>query len=294
MSLSDYIRSLRENRGVAVAETSGYGALQSLFDSVGEKLKPPVRCILHPSSQGAGLPDGGLFTRDQLQAMGRDFTPQSALGTTPARGVIEVKGTSANLQTLIATPQVAKYLAQYRKVICTNYHQFAVLEQQGAETRVLETFSFEASEAAFWAATGDSNGFLAKHEEGFRAFLERALLYGAPLATPEAVAAFMASCAREAKIRVERADVPALDRVRGSLEAALNISFGRKDAEAFFQSSLVQTLFYGVFSAWILWCREHPIGSGEHFDWRVSAHYLRVPVIEALFTKSPVAKPSSL
>lgn len=284
MSLSNYIRALRENRALGVAETSSYGALQALLDSVGSGLRPsPVRCILHPSGQGAGLPDGGLFTREQLQPLGREFDPTSALRLIPARGALEVKGTEANLQQLIASKQVAKYLNLYRKVICTNYREFAVVELQGETPRTLETFSFAPGEAAFWTATGDLNGFLAEHEESFRAFCERALLYGAPLASPEAVASFMASCAREAKVRVDRANVDALERVRGSLEAALNVSFRDEEADAFFRSSLVQTLFYGVFSAWILWCRQNPVSSNARFDWRLSAYYLPVPVIQALF-----------
>ncbi|MBV9868999.1 MAG: N-6 DNA methylase [Abitibacteriaceae bacterium] len=292
MSLATYIQALRENRAVGVKETSSYGALQSLLDEVGATLKPPVRCILHPQSQGAGIPDGGLFTRDQLQPLGRDFDPNAALQMMPARGVLEVKGTGANLKTLTASAQVQKYLNQYRKVIATNYYQFAVVEQQGAKTRVLETFELAASEAAFWAATNDLNGFVAQHGERCTAFLERALLYGAPLASPEAVATFMASCAREAKLRVEDAAVPALDRVRAALEAALNVAFQGDDATAFFRSSLVQTLFYGVFSAWVLWCRENASGSGTRFDWRLSAHYLRVPVIQSLFYE--VSNPQTL
>lgn len=284
MSLSNYINALRENRPLGVKETSGYGALQTLLNSVGTDLKPsPVRCVLHPSSVGAGIPDGGLFTREQLQPLGREFEPKSALELIPARGVVEIKGVAANLNDLIFSPQVRKYLEKYRKVVCTNYREFAVVEIQGDTARTLEAFSLETSESAFWAATQDLPAFVKKHEESLRAFLERALLYGAPLASPQAVAAFMASCAREAKVRVDRANVPALDRVRSSLEVALNVSFKEARADAFFRSSLVQTLFYGVFSAWVLWCNENPPDNGQRFDWRTSAYYLRVPVIQALF-----------
>jgi len=283
VSLPNYIRALRENHALGVKETSSYGALQALLDSIGGALKPSVRCILHPASQGAGIPDGGLFPREQLQPLGRDFDPKSALQMIPARGVLEVKGTSENLQKIISSAQVAKYLNKYRKVICTNYREFAVVEQRGDTAHTLETFSMEASEAAFWAATNDLKSFEEKHSESLRAFLERALLYGAPLASPQAVASFMASCAREAKVRVDRADVQALENVRSSLEAALDVSFRAQKADAFFRSSLVQTLFYGVFSAWVLWCRENLATTGARFDWRTSAYYLRVPVIQGLF-----------
>ena len=51
---------------------------------------------------------------------------------------------------------------------------------------------------------------------------------------------------------------------------------------AFFRSTLVQTLFYGVFSAWVLWARQTPPPAGA-FDWRTAVWHLRAPVLRALF-----------
>ena len=48
------------------------------------------------------------------------------------------------------------------------------------------------------------------------------------------------------------------------------------------QSTLVQTLFYGVFSAWVLWARQTPPPTGP-FDWRTSVWHPRAPVLRALF-----------
>lgn len=283
-ALQNYIRALQDARTVGVKETSGYGALQTLLDAVGQKLKPPVRCILHPSGTGAGIPDGGLFTREQLQPLKKDFDPQKALQMTPARGAIEVKGTADDLQQLIKSDQVKKYLAKYRKVLCTNYREFALLEQQGDHVREVDSFSFAKKESEFWTKAAKPAELDKEEGERFTAFLERALLFGAPLATPEAVAAYMASCAREAKLRIAAAyEAPALDQIRHSLEQALNVSFKDHRAEVFFESSLVQTLFYGVFSAWILWGRDNPPSSGQRFDWRLSAYYLKVPAIQNLF-----------
>ncbi|MDE0432629.1 MAG: N-6 DNA methylase, partial [Bryobacterales bacterium] len=44
----------------------------------------------------------------------------------------------------------------------------------------------------------------------------------------------------------------------------------------------VQTLFYGVFSAWVLWARQMPPPAGR-FDWRTAVWHLRAPVLRALF-----------
>ena len=66
------------------------------------------------------------------------------------------------------------------------------------------------------------------------------------------------------------------------LEEALGVRFEGERGAAFFRSTLVQTLFYGVFSAWVLWARQTPPPAGP-FDWRTSVWHLRAPVLRALF-----------
>ena len=50
-------------------------------------------------------------------------------------------------------------------------------------------------------------------------------------------------------------DAAALAVVRQALEEALGVRFEGEKGARFFRSTLVQTLFYGVFSAWVLWAR---------------------------------------
>ena len=69
--LETYLSALYDARlGGGVAETSGYAALANLLNEVGGGLKPKTRCILHPHNQGAGIPDGGLYTIDQFERKG--------------------------------------------------------------------------------------------------------------------------------------------------------------------------------------------------------------------------------
>lgn len=280
-----YIEGLRENRPVGTQETSAYGVLQTYLNGVGATLKPTVRCILHPAGGGSGLPDGGLFTREQLNTLERDFEPRQALALDPQRGVLEVKGTGAALSATIQSEQVGRYLARYGRVLVTNYREFAFVERgTNGERAVLETYSIAAAESDFWTATANPIQLETAHGERLEAWLQRALLRGAPLTTPEAVAGYLASCAREAKARVAGAALPALDAVRESLEISLGLSFTDQRADQFFRSSLVQTLFYGIFSAWVLWAEEHPPSDTQaRFIWREAVDYLRVPVIQELF-----------
>ena len=70
--------------------------------------------------------------------------------------------------------------------------------------------------------------------------------------------------------------------MRAALEEALGVRFEAERGAHFFHSTLVQTLFYGVFSAWVLWARQLPPPTGT-FDWRTAVWHLRAPVLRALF-----------
>ena len=73
-----------------------------------------------------------------------------------------------------------------------------------------------------------------------------------------------------------------LGAVREALEEALGVQFRGERGARFFRSTLVQTLFYGVFSAWVLWARQAPPPTGA-FNWREAVWHLRAPVLRALF-----------
>ena len=278
-----YIRGLWEIRatGAAVAETSYYPALANLLNEIGKTLKPKVRCILQTANVGAGNPDGGLFTSDQLR-QGRDPEPEQ--GQLPARGAIEVKPTSKDVRTTARTKQVQKYLATYGLVLVTNYREFLVvgLNAKGGP-EPLEGYALAENETDFWEQAAHARRCAGRHGAQLTEYLKRAMLHAAPLTEPKDVAWFLASYARDALARVERQkDLPALADVRASLEEALGMKFTGEKGEHFFRSTLVQTIFYGVFSAWVLWHRENPDRSDE-FDWRVAEWSLRVPIIRALY-----------
>ena len=114
-------------------------------------------------------------------------------------------------------------------------------------------------------------------------YLSRALSHWATLVEPKDLAQLLASYARDGLWRVEAAgDVPSLSVVRSALEEALGVRFEGQRGAAFFRSTLVQTLFYGVFGAWVLWARQTPAPTGR-FDWRTAVWHLRAPVLRALF-----------
>jgi hypothetical protein len=297
--LETYLAELKAIHGMGggVAETSFYPALSNLFNAVASTLKPKVRCVMNLKNLGAGMPDGGLFTADQFQ---RPAEGELRPGQLPARGAIEVKGTRPDVQDIAKSPQVSGakdtlgYLNTYGIVIVTNLREFLIVERgaQGVPVE-RESFALADDEQDFWQrAAAQPRGTAQLKGEQFVEFLKRACLHAAPLVNPKDVAWFLASYARDALHRVEqKKDLPALQAVRAALEDALGMKFTAEKGEHFFRSTLVQTLFYGVFSAWVRWHKDKP-GPQARFDWRTAEWTLHVPFIRTLYEE--VARPSRL
>src|SRR5665213_3951875 len=292
-ALETYIGELRAMRssGGVVKETSGYGALANLFNVAGHTLKPKVHCFIHVKNSGAGLPDGGLFTPDQLKNTNEE-APLLGIPL-PSRGVIEVKAANAEVDEIADSKQVGEYARHYGQVLVTNYRNFLLLKRgdNGRPVR-LEAFQLAPDEKSFWLAASHPRKAANELGERFLEYLKRVMLHAAPLNNPKDVAFFLASYARDARARVEDTkDLPQLAAVRTALEEALGMKFTAGKGEHFFRSTLVQTLFYGVFSAWVLWHKEKPQRK-DAFDWKSAAWTLHVPIISALFHQ--VADPLKL
>lgn len=291
--LHAYLSDLHAVRatGAGVKETSYYPAVSGPFHALGKTLKPPVSCIINLKNTGAGIPDGGFFTPDQKR---QADDPGLRLGLLPSRGVLEVKGAGDDAAKIAAGAQVDKYWEKYGQVLVTNLRDFILVgrDPSGQKT-VLETFSLAPTEAAFWHLAAHPHEAGPALAERFAEYLKRVLLHAAPLATPEDLAWFLASYARDAKSRIETAELPALAAVRAALEEALGLKFEGAKGDHFFRSTLVQTLFYGIFSAWVLWSRKPEAQApNARFHWKDAAWELHVPMIRALFEQ--VAQPSKL
>ena len=275
--------------GGATGERSSYGPLANLLNAVGATLKPKVFCVGELADQGAGHPDFGLYSARQVQR-GR---PRE--GQTPERGVVEVKPAHEDLLGSAVREQVGRYWIRYRLVLATNLREFALIGEEAAgEEAALETFRLASSDAAFERKLQTPRAFAREVGTGLVEYLCRALSHRAALAEPKDLAWLLASYARDGLARVEAAgDAPSLTAVRTALEEALGVRFEGEKGARFFHSTLVQTLFYGVFSAWVLWARvdaasgDGPSAADGHgtrgFSWREAVWHLRAPVLQALF-----------
>ncbi len=274
--LSD-LRSIRASGG-ATSELSYYSPLTNLLNAIGSTLKPKVFCVGQLADQGAGHPDFGLYSARQLQK----GKPRE--GQPPERGVIEVKPAGDDAWLTATGAQVSKYWGKYRLVLITNTRDFVLVGEDVSGNPVkLETFRLAESEQDFEAKLQKPRAFAGEMGAGLGEYLVRALSHSATIVEPRDLAWLMASYARDGLARVEAAgDPPSLTAVRQALEEALGVKFEDERGAAFFRSTLVQTLFYGVFSAWVLWSRQTPAPTGP-FDWRTAVWHLRAPVLRALF-----------
>ena len=269
-------------------ERSSYGPLANLLNAIGATVTPKVFCVGELADQGAGHPDFGLYAAKQVQ-QGR---PRE--GQVLERGVVEVKAAGDDTWLTAAGDQVSRYWGRYRLVLVTNTRDFVLVSENatGRPTQ-FETFRLADSADDFHRKLAKPRTFAREVGTGLGEYLTRALSHRAALAEPRDVAWLLASYARDGLARVDAAgDAPSLMAVRSALEEALGVRFEGEKGARFFRSTLVQTLFYGVFSAWVLWAhattasdRSQLSGGSDsaRFDWRTAVWHLRAPVLRALF-----------
>ena len=297
----EYFADLRRVRasGAATPERSLYGPLGDLLKAVGATLKPKVFCVQEPADLGAGHPDFGLYAAKQVQrGRPRDGQP-------PERGAVEVKSLGDDAWITAEGRQASRYWGRYRLVLVTNARDFVLVgEDPHGKPATLETLRLAGSEDEFLNRLETPHAFARDAGARLGEYLARALSHRAALTEPRDLAWLLASYARDGLVRVEAAGgAPQLAAVRSALEEALGIRFKGDRGRRFFCSTLVQTLFYGIFSAWVLWARTDAatpepgrlftgVPDAVRFDWRVAVWHLRAPVLRALFQQ--IADPGRL
>jgi hypothetical protein len=279
--LTRYLRDLSfiHQSGAGTTETSFYGPLENLLNAVGETLRQPVRSVFQLQDLGAGRPDFGLFA----VPTGRTLRPVRLNGQQPERGAGEVKGPGVSLKPLLEGKQVSKYWQHYGQVLVTNLRHFAFLgRNEHDQMVVLDALELSPDEATFWNLCAHPDALPATLADRAELFLARCMLHGAPLDQPRELAWLLASFAREARDLLNGVNLHELDSLVTALEQSLGARFDGPKGTRFLHATIVQTLFYGVFSAWVLWHREQPDRTDE-FDWRTTADYLGIPVLQVLF-----------
>lgn len=279
LAVENYFAELHRMRasGAATDERSSYGPIENLLNAVGATLRPRVFCVGELADQGAGHPDMGIFSANQVQK-GRPHE-----GLIPERCAVEVKPLGDARATAVSE-QVARYWSRYRLVLVTDTNEFILVgENENGKLTLQECFQLAESDEEFCRRLETPRSFAREVSTRLAEYLARALSHRTVLTEPGDLAWLLASYARDGLSRVEAVDDSAsLESVRSALEAALGVKFEGKKGTRFFRSTLLQTLFYGVFSAWVLWARQIPTPA-VRFNWREAVWHLRAPAMAALF-----------
>src|SRR5262249_40085216 len=185
--------------------------------------------------------------------------------------------------------QIGRYLAQTGVVLISNVRGFGLLACAPNYVRDISKPVPPAKRSLIktvdlWSAVSGA-GARAKIDEAamadFVEIIERSVTDYAPIADPADLAKVLARQARDAKDGLPedlRPVKPLLDDYRQALGLAFDIDDER--GGRFFRSSLVQTAFYSLFAAWVLWDKTADKKARFEID---DAHaYLPIPFLDAL------------
>lgn len=284
----DYFTRMAEIRGTpsTTKEESYKGALEKLFIAIGRMGRLKVKCIPEPQKRRSGRPDYAFFSVSQRRRSSGEWK----VNEIPEHGVVEAKSPSEDVVEVSMGEQTRGYLNDYGLVLVTNHRAYVLVQLDGSgNVREVDKFVIAESEAEFWTQLEKPKAMAIRYGDGLVAFLRRVMMHSAKLKEPEDVAWFLASYAQDAMKSLELNDQQVLSLFKEAMENVLEIKFNADQGQHFFNSTVVQTLIYGIFSAWVNWCRR---GEAGKFDWVRAATDIRIPAVRDLFAE--VAKTTNV
>jgi hypothetical protein len=258
-----------------------------------ESYYPAVRNLLVAVLKDLGLPAEVRTSTSERRAGGGVDLPDIALYDGAGDFILvcgEVKLPDGDLEEVAVSvgrkDQIGRYLALTHVVLLCNVRSFGLLtvapEYSGSgpvppESRRLEQVVELWPSAAELKRSGAVEYGKVKE---LADLIEAAVTRYAPIAEPETLARILARQARHAKASLPAEFSQAIRGLADDFGAALGITFEGEEGEEFFRSSLVQTVYYGIFAGWLLWMRSR---AAEEFRWSDLAKYLRIPFLGELF-----------
>ncbi|HZP06468.1 MAG TPA: type ISP restriction/modification enzyme [Terracidiphilus sp.] len=274
---SDEVAALSVSQ--TTTEPSYYPAIKSLFSKMlsAETLPFEVRASTSESRAGGGhdMPDLALYDGDgdYLVVAGEVKLPSD-----------EIKNIAFSED---RNDQIGRYLAKTSVVLVSNVRGFGLLtvrhdtsrdgNRVAPANRVLEHV------VELWPSTTameQRRPIPREAIEELYLLLETAVTRYAPIAEPESLAKILARQAKRAKAQLPTEFTQAVRGLADDFGKALGVSFEGEEGEEFFRSSLIQTVFYGLFAGWTLWLRSE---SKPPFRWEDLAEHLKIPFLAELY-----------
>ena len=277
-ALQNYAEEVSRLAGAATtAEESYYPSIKHLLAAILKERNLPgdVRVNTKERREGGGLDRPDLAVYDG----GGDFILVGCEAKLPGQDLLELATSDGG------NSQVGRYLAKSKVVILTNVWGYVLVTApawSGAgavpvDNRVVgQVVDLWSSAAAMKQGQPPNDQALVALAD----LVEEAVTAFAAIAEPESLARVLARQARRAKADMPEEFNSAVSNLAQDFGAALGITFEGEEGQEFFRSSLVQTVFYGLFAAWTLWQRA---GASGEFRWREVPQHLRIPFLGSLF-----------
>lgn len=276
-AISAYVSETRKlDASPSSTETSFYPDLKSLLSTVLKNERLPFDVI-------TGTSEGGGRRRDM---------PDFVLGDTSLFvGVYgEVKRADTALTDIAVSTeqndQVGRYLAQTGVVLLSNVRGFGLLTCDPSFKRELgkpvpPNKRILEKTVDLWSAVSSKSKVDSATADDLISIVTRAVTDLARVGSPADLAKILARQARDAKAGIPD-DLKPLKPLLDDYRQALGLAFDIDDEKGarFFRSSLVQSVFYALFAAWILWDKQADKTASFEVD---DAHqYLPIPFLDAL------------
>lgn len=258
-----------------------------------ETYYPPVRNLIASILKSLGLPIEVRTNTSERRTGGGIDLPDVAIYDGPGEFIIvagEVKLPEADLREIVNSTdrndQIGRYLARTRVVLLCNVRSFALItvDPEFNDPGPIPPNRRRIEEVIeLWPTASDLRRGRAVEStsvESLAELIETAVTQFAPIAEPETLARVLARQARRAKTSLPEEFSQAVSGLMGDFGKALGIAFEGDEGEEFFRSSLIQTVYYGLFAGWLLWARS---SHREEFRWRDLPTHIRIPFMGELF-----------
>ena len=280
-ALDAYARDVsRLANAESTTEPSYYPAIKSLIEAALRELELPL--------------DVRASTSEVRRSGGRD-APDFAVYDGAGGFVmmyVEVKDVGVDVRELANSfdnnDQIGRYVAATGAVLLSTVREFAIVTAgpRRRERRISAPARQIGGIVELWPTVHQlRDGAPIPTQRGVELaeLLEDALTRHTPIASPETLARVLARQARRAMQSLPEQFTSAVSSLRDDFANGLGISFDGEEGEHFFRSSLIQTVYYGLFAGWLLHSNEWRPTPGDDYDWRRTGEYLRIPFLAGLF-----------
>lgn len=268
--------------------------LSSLPSTTEETYYPAIRELLTAVLRENALPFEVRTGTSEAKTKGTDRPDFVLADAALFVGVYgEVKKADVSLEEMAASierdDQIGRYLSRTGVVLITNVRGFGLLACAPGYVREPNIPVPPASRELIasidlWNHASGKGAKLVVDELSALEFAEivaRSVTDYAPVAAPADLAKVLARQARDAREALPE-DLQPVAPLLDDFRQALGLSFNLDDekGDRFFRSSLIQTAFYSLFAAWVLWDRKEEDAA---FDLEQAQSHLRIPFLEQLF-----------